>query len=627
MSILWCLSLIWFAVNCAHQHLSLDQHLSFDQHLTTEQSLFHYYASIELFYEQIASTNHSNNVSLYRSNKLFQDEVAICKKLAKWIYSANITLEDIKHKKVFVTNKTNYQMAQWALSTHKKHPTTLFLSFRGTDSQKAIDILADLSALPHPIYPPIEPSDIDTIDNPELFVHSGIYTYLMRDYKSIWREIRNINKEKSFNKLIITGHSLGGGLSKLFALRSLIDNQFVNINCNFQVITFAAPLVISTRMDPNLLSLDSRNIYFSLHSKTICFVNRFDIVPRILVHKKWILFIIDALIKRAKSLMEAIPGYNGATAVIHSNMGSQKFTETMSAYNEDIRKQIVNPILAVFWNFFNKTSVSEKHTNTETIFLDDFVRRVTGEDEIICYPNRYIESIKYNATLNEYKFDEKNPTLFKNEELIELQYFLKDLLMSSNELETYEPCGTYIFYLSQCDEPFVIDDNSMIKSFLLFLPPILITHNDIFDQIIASHFMDNYILTMNNDIDCSCDVENRLHPELSVANYWHYLCETCSNPNCSVDEKFRWTPQQLTQFYQKSVFQVDDLPYAEYLFYWNPISNKYVMGFAWVLLVYAFSLGVRQEYGVGCCFNNAVLLILIVVYAIPLGFESYWYWS
>ena len=62
-------------------------------------------------------------------------------------------------------------------------------------------------------------------------VHSGMYSSLMRDFYNICKIIND--RIDTFNTLYITGHSLGGGLAKLFALQCIINNQLPKkINCS-----------------------------------------------------------------------------------------------------------------------------------------------------------------------------------------------------------------------------------------------------------------------------------------------------------------------------------------------------------------------------------------------------------
>ena len=119
-------------------------------------------------------------------------------------------------------------------------PDTFFVVYRGTDTKEFGDIAGDIGFIPFPIYP-----DPKEGEKAELLCHSGMYAYLMYDFASIWKDIESAYKKNKFSKMVITGNSLGGGLSILFGLISLISKKFNFIQGNFKIITFGAPSVIA----------------------------------------------------------------------------------------------------------------------------------------------------------------------------------------------------------------------------------------------------------------------------------------------------------------------------------------------------------------------------------------------
>merc|ERR550525_1567762 len=81
---------------------------------------------------------------------------------------------------------------------------------------------------------------------------------------------RNVTK---IYRLIITGHSLGGGYAQLFLGHLLSAAEFENYFETVKCITFAAPLVYCK---------DVRNSFFfdKLNARCLNFVYQFDLVPR-----------------------------------------------------------------------------------------------------------------------------------------------------------------------------------------------------------------------------------------------------------------------------------------------------------------------------------------------------------
>lgn len=144
---------------------------------------------------------------------------------------------------------------------------TVVVAFRGT--RESVDwAIANLKAFPVLLR--------DCPEAPDVFVHRGFQRTL--DYGDKTTELRSLDaiidylKEYDLlnRKLIITGHSLGGALAVLFAvkLRSwLPDEMHSNLE---QVITFGSPAVGLSRF---------KKFYGNLAEKTIRVVNNADAVP------------------------------------------------------------------------------------------------------------------------------------------------------------------------------------------------------------------------------------------------------------------------------------------------------------------------------------------------------------
>lgn len=85
--------------------------------------------------------------------------------------------------------------------------------------------------------------DIDAymVDYPECeycYVHEGFYYSQQSVIKGIINHIKYQVKETKFDKIVVTGHSLGGALALLTAIE-LINNNFENV----KLITFGSPRV------------------------------------------------------------------------------------------------------------------------------------------------------------------------------------------------------------------------------------------------------------------------------------------------------------------------------------------------------------------------------------------------
>ena len=160
------------------------------------------------------------------------------------------------------------------------HPGSkiLYVAFRGTISLKSA--LTDAKSVPSPLSKLFNISNFDGKNGMEAFAqelnntggalfssHYGFIENLEPIIGDILKQIEEFIKNKNVNKIIITGHSLGGANATLFAMIlagfkkagvSLLQN--VSIHC----ITFGAPKlftdysrnVFNTMLDNKILTLD-----------------------------------------------------------------------------------------------------------------------------------------------------------------------------------------------------------------------------------------------------------------------------------------------------------------------------------------------------------------------------------
>eukprot|EP00320_Phaeocystis_rex_P014052 CAMPEP_0119062770 /NCGR_PEP_ID=MMETSP1178-20130426/6287_1 /TAXON_ID=33656 /ORGANISM="unid sp, Strain CCMP2000" /LENGTH=380 /DNA_ID=CAMNT_0007044077 /DNA_START=74 /DNA_END=1216 /DNA_ORIENTATION=+ len=138
----------------------------------------------------------------------------------------------------------------------KKNRCTVI--FRGTETNKFVDVVADISIFKTHLAGPEDQSD----DHPGCEVHRGFhgqYYGKVTDFfnndddddvpedvigsvleTALFQKVKKLLNDPKKPKLYVTGHSLGGALSVLFGTRfALADDS----NCNVNVINFGCPKV------------------------------------------------------------------------------------------------------------------------------------------------------------------------------------------------------------------------------------------------------------------------------------------------------------------------------------------------------------------------------------------------
>jgi len=260
--------------------------------------------------------------------------VTLCAELSRWIYTIHLNPDDelpeppeYEHNnlapdwlyKRVVLSEGN-QVAQYALLQHSKSTKYLYLAFKGTTAEFLIDTIADTSLIPVPIFCHKDKSYWD------FAVHSGIHSSLMRSFHDIWKVLNQ--QIQAFECLVVTGHSLGGGLSTLFALQTII-HKYLPSDKQMIVITFGAPTVISYEAPSfEKLSRRSQVILSRLHDVCHHFVNQFDPISRLATRPEWFLTVIPYAIHRV--IQEKI-AVNSKVPLVWSSLakyGSQAFASS-----------------------------------------------------------------------------------------------------------------------------------------------------------------------------------------------------------------------------------------------------------------------------------------------------------
>ena len=233
---------------------------------------------------------------------------------SKWVYGENSDNSNIKMYKP-VINTTVLNTVQFGIANDAKGGNRLFLAFRGTSVSGIEDIMADVSALPTPVYPPVYLKGSNQTRS-EIYLHSGAYCEIVRCYEYIWKKLIARISQDNINKIIICGHSLGGGLATTFGLLSIIGDRFTSNNVTFKIITFAGltPVLLSKP-----LSNESKQFIKELNDNTTNIVNKYDIVPRILAHKIWWYFILDLGLTH---IAKKIPGFKLLTKILTRRKGN-----------------------------------------------------------------------------------------------------------------------------------------------------------------------------------------------------------------------------------------------------------------------------------------------------------------
>ena len=236
---------------------------------------------------------------------------------------------------------------KWALIENNQ-TNTIFLVLCGTDF--LIDMLIDISISPLPLtYSSMDmraskswkfmlQQAIDNEFSDNFLVHGGIsgsIQWLYSNVTNVLDSILTLNK-----KLIICGHSLGAGYSTVLAMRLItLYKNINNLNIDVKLYTFGAPAVLS---GDNFKHDDDHPTINKLNKNTFNFINRFDIIPRLLGEQFDVLY--PSFLWDDKLLLNQIKSFKplGNYYILHDK---NKILYGIDASNHDILSEQILKII------------------------------------------------------------------------------------------------------------------------------------------------------------------------------------------------------------------------------------------------------------------------------------------
>ncbi|CAE7927688.1 unnamed protein product, partial [Symbiodinium necroappetens] len=170
---------------------------------------------------------------------------------------------------------------QWLLA---RSDSVLYAAFRGMADVQ--DAAISLGAVP----------DWRRFQKHDIAVHSGIAHALEQATRNVVTDVLQAVQEhcQPGERLVLCGHSLGGGYAQVMAVHLL--SRDVDVAA---LRTFGAPHVLVPPLDPQ----ESPNLWLKLHSITKHWVHDWDPVPRLPLCKTWL---VDVLPKLKKEVMDGV---------------------------------------------------------------------------------------------------------------------------------------------------------------------------------------------------------------------------------------------------------------------------------------------------------------------------------
>ena len=207
-----------------------------------------------------------------------------------------------------------YHKCQWVAAYRKGEVTnkrTLYVAFKGTSN--ALDILLDLSFM-------------DVVTRRGCRMHSGIFCGVQDELLSVIEVIQFARAHLKTSRVVLCGHSLGGGYATAALCEYLSERDSSNDplpqwdqNIHAEAITFGAPLILRSPT-PRARVQAPNNI------KITNIINNYDIIPRMFALPTSAL---TGLLEEAPKIMGGFMFQQIASmALKNSGLTSAKITET-----------------------------------------------------------------------------------------------------------------------------------------------------------------------------------------------------------------------------------------------------------------------------------------------------------
>lgn len=186
-----------------------------------------------------------------------QKNMQVCKNASEGIEKIENFIEN---KEYFLNKDSDAEL----ISFNQKNKNTFHLTFIGSNSKK--DWIADFNFIP---------IKIKNLKNRNYKIHQGIYLQFLSVYDHVKSKLQKFLNNKDKIELVISGHSLGGGLAiiaGIYLYGYLIKYKNIE-NVEIKIITIGAPRVLNKEL--------SEWFNKNLSKNTIRIVNHFDSIPQL----------------------------------------------------------------------------------------------------------------------------------------------------------------------------------------------------------------------------------------------------------------------------------------------------------------------------------------------------------